>query len=90
VSRARRRGRARAWPHLLLTLPAALALAVSPVSAAMPVAWIEICSGSLTHWIAVQAPSNGPAGEDRGHALCAHATCPRETRIDRKARLPAP
>lgn len=74
----------------LIATPAPLMLVATPVSAEMPgLLWLPICSASSAHWIAVaQDPARpgDPAPDDRLHGGCAHATCPRETRVGGKAR----
>ncbi len=76
---------------LLRALPGGAALAVlsaTPAAAAMPgLAWLPLCSGGDTHWLAIPIPGQ-PRRDDQQHSLCAHASCPRETKLARKARLP--
>jgi hypothetical protein len=74
----------------LLAAPAAVALAASPVSAAADGRqWISICTGEGARWISLEdeagSPVIPPEGDHRG-AGCAHATCPRDDRLDRKSR----
>ncbi len=75
----------------LLALPGFVALATlaaAPAGAAVSgQIWLPLCSGGETHWLAIPAPGE-PRRDDRQHNLCAHASCPRETKLGRKARLP--
>ena len=81
---------ARAIFHLGVSTPAVMVMSAGPVAAARPdTLWLPLCSGGETHWIALPRDPAAPAAPPRDdrHGLCAHATCPRETKVLRKARL---
>lgn len=61
-------------------------LVVSPVTAAAPgVHLIAVCTGEGTRlMIASAVPSAPERKDDKGAGVCAHATCPREIRADRR------
>ncbi len=73
----------------LLALPGVAALATlsaAPAAAAMPgTIWLQLCSGGETHWLALPTPG-APQRDDRQRSACAHTSCPRETKLARKAR----
>lgn len=72
-----------------LSAPALLVLGAAPAVAATPgLLWLPICSGGDTHWVAVPRDPGQPTRDDRPHNLCAHAACPRESKLARKVRLP--
>lgn len=71
-----------------LALAASMLVGVSPVLATLPeTIWFKLCSGTESRWVAMPGQP-APPRDDGDRGLCAHATCPREQRIDRKARLP--
>jgi hypothetical protein len=70
----------------IAALPAVAMLAFSPAAAAQPGhMWVELCGRDGRVSIPLTSvPGNAP--DDRQHASCAHATCPREDRLEREAR----
>lgn len=69
-------------------LPAVMILAAAPVTAALPgQTWLPLCSGGETHWVTVPRDPGRPTRDDRPNSLCAHAACPRESKLARKVRL---
>jgi hypothetical protein len=70
------------------SIPALLTLAAAPAAGAQPDRhWVALCEGGRQRWIAIELPGPAPRiPDERVEGLCAHAACPRETRLDRKAR----
>jgi hypothetical protein len=70
-------------PAPALFLVPVIALEVAPVAAAGPGQhWVSLCTSDGGRLVSVAdgegIPDQGPG--DRGHGMCAHATCPREDR----------
>ncbi|WP_404333940.1 hypothetical protein AB2M62_11765 [Sphingomonas sp. MMS12-HWE2-04] len=68
------------------SLPAVLILAAAPAVAAPGSRWVSLCEGGSKRWIPIDLPTPTPARDKDSGGLCAHAACPRETRLDRKVR----
>jgi len=71
----------------MASLPALLVLAAAPAAAAHAGRqWVALCENGRQRWIAIELPTRAPSRDSGTEALCAHATCPRETRIERRGR----
>ena len=64
------------------SVPALLVPAAAPAASAQAGRqWVALCEDGRQRWIALELPGPAPAREKRTEGLCAHATCPRETRL---------
>lgn len=69
-------------------VPAVATMAVAPVAAAQAGQWVTICTGEGARLIRLAGLPALPREEreERMESLCAHATCPRPLRLERKGR----